>query len=104
MQPPVHDGVERRGVEVVVFVPTFTPGGEEPDGFEHREVLGDRLSGEGQFVVQGEAGAEFEQRLTVPLAEGVEDGAPGGGGERFEQVGHALRLGKPPLACQGAGT
>jgi hypothetical protein len=68
--------------------------GEEADGFEHVEMLRDRLTREAQPVLHREARAQLEQRLSVALVKLVEDGPPRGGGERFEHIGHGRIIGK----------
>ena len=82
--------LEGGGVEEVELVAALAAGVEEAGGFEDVEVLGDGLAGGGQTVFHDEAGAELEEGLAVAVEELVEDGAPGGVGERVEDVGHGL--------------
>jgi hypothetical protein len=49
---------------------------------------------------RGQPGAQLEQRLTVVVAQLVEDGAPGRRGEGVEDVGDADTIGKRSLACK----
>ena len=99
-----RSGSQGGGVEVVEGVAALAPPVDEPGRLEDVEVLGDRLSARGQAVGAHHAGAQLEQRLAVPLGEGVQQGPPGGVGQRLEQgvrVIHVPTIGKHSLACQG---
>jgi hypothetical protein len=72
----------------VEFEAALPLGGEEADGFEHVEMLRDRLTREAKPVLHRQARAQLEQRLPIPLVKLIEDRASRGSGDRFEDVGH----------------
>jgi len=51
-------------------------------------------------MLHGHSGAQLEKRLAVTLVEFVQDGAPRGSNEGFEEVRHGSIIGKSVLACQ----
>jgi hypothetical protein len=80
---------------VVVLVATSSFGGDESGVFEDGEVLGDGLAGGAESVLHGQAGADLEQRLAVPVDELVEDGSTCRVAQRLVQLGcHAHIIGK----------
>lgn len=66
--------------------------------FEHREVLGDGLSGQLDVVTGREATTDLEQRLVVSLGQHVEDRAPRRRTQCVEDIDHRATIGKSPLA------
>lgn len=54
-------------------------------------MLRDALAREAYLVLHGQTGAEFEESLPVAIAEFVENCAPHGRYECFEDVAHCCR-------------
>ena len=77
---------------------------DQPGRRQHVQVLRDGLPGERKVVLHRKPGANLEQRLAVPLAQGVEDRPPCRGHQCLEHVGHVPMIGKWRLACQRAST
>src|SRR5665647_503831 len=98
--PPPGDLAERCGVELMERVAALTVPRNKPGVLQHVQVLGDRLPAGGQAVLHGEAGAELEERLPVPVHQLVEDRSPGGVREGLEHVAHGSTIGKLRLARQ----
>jgi hypothetical protein len=92
VDPPFLDLVQRYGVEEVEPFAAPPHGCDKVRGLEDIEVLRRRLPSHLEVL------AELAQRLTVVLAEAVEQVAPGRIGERLEdvvqRVGHAFRIGR----------
>ena len=80
-----RSGRQGSGVEVVEGVAALAPPVDEPGRLEDVEVLRDRLPARRQAVGAHHAGAQLEQGLAVPLGQGVQQGPPGGVGQRLEQ-------------------
>jgi len=91
LAPPIHGRVERCRVDEMELVPPLPKRLHEPGPLEHVQVLRHGLTREAHAVLHREPRAELEQRLTVPLMELVEDGAPRGSGQGVEDVDHEAR-------------
>jgi hypothetical protein len=97
--PPLGDGPERRGVEVVELVAALPAGPHQGGLLEDGEVLGDGLARGAEPVPAGQPAAELEQRLATPFLQFVEDGPPGRVRQGLEHVAaHPLSIGKCTLA------
>lgn len=46
-------------------------------------------------MVHGQGSAELEERLSIPLNQGIENGPPSRGDERLVEVSHGTIIGKP---------
>src|SRR5262245_13231599 len=84
------------------LVAPLAPGRDQPNRFQHVEVLRDRLTGQAQVVLHGQPGAQLEQRLSVAFMQFVENGPTRRRRKRFEDIGHEGIIGKSRLACQVA--
>ena len=82
---------------MVELVPALASGSEQAGLLQYRHVLRDGLPGRADVVLRDESRAQFEQRLTVPVDEFVEDRAPGRVRQGSEQVTHT-RNGRQVLA------
>ena len=84
---------------MLVATPSFRC--DESGVFEDRQMLGDCLAGGAESMLHGQAGADLEQRLAVPVDELVKDGSTCRVVERLVQLGgHNSNIGKSTLACQ----
>jgi len=80
--PPVGDGVDRLGIQVVQLLPAVPHGGDQVRLFQDRQVLADRLPG------HIEPGAQLAQRLPGPLVQAVEQPPAAGVSQRPEHLIH----------------
>src|SRR5674476_1009690 len=87
-RPPPGDLAERCGVELMERVAALPVPQDQPGVLQHVKMLGDRLPAGGEAVLHGEAGAELEERLPVPVHQLVEDRSPGGVREGLEPVSY----------------
>src|SRR5690349_11470084 len=102
-QPPRDGSFEWSGVDGVELVPAFAPGPHQARLLELIQVLGDRLPGQRDLVLHGQAGADLEERLVVPLGQLVQDQPAGRVRDRLEDVTHRASIGKWWLACRRLG-
>jgi hypothetical protein len=72
----------------VELVSPDAPARHETRFFEHLEVLRDRLPGEVQVALHGQPLANFEEGLTVPVDQFIEDRSPRRRRQGMEDINH----------------
>ncbi len=89
---------------MVELVPALASGSEQAGLLQYRHVLRDGLPGRADVVLRDESRAQFEQRLTVPVDEFVEDCARVGSARALNRSPTSETIGKCSLACQSPST
>ena len=89
-EPAIDDLPEWLGMQIVEFELTPSLSGYQAGLFQHIEMLGNTLPARGDLVLHREACAQFEQSLSVALAQLVENCTSNRRRNSFKDVGHGI--------------
>ncbi len=90
--PPLNNGLQGRGVDVVVLVPALTSGDDQASRLKYGQVLGDRLTRGVQSMPGRQPDAQLEQGLAAPFLELIENEPSRWVRKSLEDIAHRTEL------------